>query len=318
MQFTPPSVTVPKAVLLWCVLGLLVTGCSVKKIALNQVGNALAGSGTVISSENDPELVKDAIPFVLVLIETILAENPNHDRLRTAAAAYYTQYAYAFLQSEADYLDLKDWNRAEHLRKRAKNLFLRARDHGLYRLGRGKSDWPERLARSPRTAMEGFDNSAIETLYWTAAAWASAINLGKDDPFLVAELPQMEALIDRAYQLDPDWQNGAIHTFMIAYEINRSATAGDPERIARNRFDSALRAGEGRHLAPYVSLAEAVSVPTQNKTEFQSLLNRAIAADVDRHPETRLINLLTQQRAQWLLSRTDELFLPDLSFEPDE
>ena len=120
------------------------------------MSDALASSETAISPENDPELIKDAIPFMLLLIETILKKNPDHARLRTVAATYYTQYAYAFLQSDADYLDQEDWNQAEHLRKRAKNLFLQVPNHGLYRLNKGKSDWFERLARSPRTAVAGF------------------------------------------------------------------------------------------------------------------------------------------------------------------
>ena len=44
-------------------------------------------------------------------------------------------------------------------------------------------------------------------------------------------------------------------------------------------------------------------------TEFKELLNRALAINPDAKPEWRLVNLVMQRRARWLLSRTDELFL---------
>ena len=47
----------------------------------------------------------------------------------------------------------------------------------------------------------------------------------------------------------------------------------------------------------------------QRRAEFQSLLQKALAVDPDVRPEMRLVNLVAQRRARWLLSRTDELFL---------
>ena len=59
------------------VLGVINLSCSVKKYAINQLGNALAGSGTVFASDPDPELIRDAVPFSLKLIESLLAESPR-------------------------------------------------------------------------------------------------------------------------------------------------------------------------------------------------------------------------------------------------
>lgn len=299
-------------------LAVAAAGCSIQKTALNQIGNTLASAGTTFSSEPDPELAGDAIPFTLKLIESVLEEMPNHARLRTAAAAYFTQYAYGFIQLEADYLEAEDYGQAEHLRRRAKNLFLRARDHGLRNLQIKRPDFFSILAQSPREAAATVEKRSVETLYWTAAAWAAAINLGKDDPFLVAELPQMEALVDRAFELDADWGEGAIHNFLIAYEMNRPNAAEGWEMRARSRFQAAIQLSKGRLLSPYVSLAEAVSVQIQDAREFRSLLNQALAIDIDEHPEARLVNLLMKKRAEWLLTQIDELFLPNENQLPTE
>jgi predicted anti-sigma-YlaC factor YlaD len=49
-------------------------------------------------------------------------------------------------------------------------------------------------------------------------------------------------------------------------------------------------------------------VEKQNKAEFRSLLERALAVNPEAAPEARLVNLVMQRRAKWLLARTDELF----------
>jgi predicted anti-sigma-YlaC factor YlaD len=65
----------------------------------------------------------------------------------------------------------------------------------------------------------------------------------------------------------------------------------------------------GSEAGPLVSLAESVSVAKQNRKEFQALLERALAVDVNAKPEYRLVNLVMQRRARWLLSRIDDLIL---------
>ena len=289
-----------------------------KKIAANQIGNALAGSGTTFASDNDPELVKDAVPFTLKLVESVLAETPKHAPLRTAAAAYFTQYAYGFIQLEADYIEIDDYERAEAMRERAKKLFIRGRNHGLARLELAEPNFRIDLANAPQSAAAKLEPELIETIYWTAAAWASAISLGKDDPYLIGEIPQMEALIDRALVLDPDWDRGAIHSFLIAYEMSRNLDGQDPEHEARAHFAKALDASDGQLLSPYISLAETVSVQNQDHNEFQSLLNQALEIDIDEYPEAQLVNILMRKRAEWLLSQLDELFLLDEGIEINE
>src|SRR5262245_35221422 len=78
------------------------TGCSVKKLAVNKLGDALAEAGTTYASDDDPELVRQALPFGLKTIESLLSESPRHRGLLLAAASGFVQYAYAFVQQDAD------------------------------------------------------------------------------------------------------------------------------------------------------------------------------------------------------------------------
>lgn len=282
------------------------------------MGNALAGSGTTFASEEDPELAREAIPFTLKLVESVLAETPDHARLRTAAASYFTQYAFGFLQLEADYIEAEDYEKAEAMRVRARKLFIRGREHGLARLELSHPNLRSRLAQTPQEAVQSLGSELTETIYWTAAAWGSAITLGKDDPFLVAEIPQMEALIDRALALNSEWNMGAIHSFLITYEMIRQPNGQDPETESRKHFEKTVETSQGKLLSPYISFAEAVSVQTQDLDEFELLLNTALSIDIDEYPDGKLVNLLMKKRAEWLLSQKEELFLLDEGLEFDE
>jgi len=146
-------------------------------------------------------------------------------------------------------------------------------------------------------------------LYWTAAAWGGAVSLGKNDPELIAEIPQLESLIDRALALDESWGGGAIHSFLITYEMNRSGLAGDPAERARRHFERAVELSSGRLAGPYVSYAEAVCVERHDAADFVAQLEKALAIDPDAEPEQRLANLVMQRRARWLLAHQEDLFL---------
>jgi len=299
---------------IWCAFAVmlgatLLGGCSLKRMAVNKLGDALASGGTTFAADDDPELVKAAVPFSLKLMESLLNESPNHRGLLEAASSGFTQYSYAFVQQDADELEPGDFAAAEALRARAKRLYLRARNYGLRGLEAAHPGFTNALSQKPLEAVRRMRKRDVPQLYWCAAAWGSAISLGKDDPALLATIPQMEALIDRALELDESWGEGAIHSFLVSYEMSRQGASGDPVERARRHFERALQLAGGRQAGLFVTFAEAVCVEKQIVKQFEELLGQALAIDADAYPEQRLANLVMQRRARWLLSRKDELFL---------
>ena len=285
------------------------SGCSIRRYVLNKAADALSQSGTAFSSDDDAELVKAAAPFSLKLMESFLAETPQHKGLLAAATSGFTQYAYAFVQEDADEMEERDLAAADALRTRARRLYLRAQRYGLRGLEVKHPGFGKALLANPREAVRAATKSDVPLLYWTAAAWASVISLSKDNPELVGQVPAMEALIDRALELDESYESGSIHTFMISYEMSRNGAAGEPAVRARKHFERALALSKGADASPLVALAEAVTIQNQDVKEFESLLNQALAIDPDANPNTRLLNIVMQRRARWLLSRKSELFL---------
>lgn len=285
------------------------SGCSIKKIAVNKLGDSLASGGTTFASDDDPDLVGEALPFSLKLMESLLAESPKHRGLLLAASSGFTQYAFVYVQVPAEEAEGEDLAKADALRLRARHLYVRARNYGLRDLEITHPNFEHELRQDPKAAVRKMGTKDVPLLYWTAASWGAAIAVSKDDPEMIADLPMVEGLIDRALELNPDYDSGAIHGFLISYEAVRRTASGDFVPRSRKHFERAIELTRGQNASPYVALATTVSVSTQDHEEFESLLKKALAVDPDARPEWKLTNIVMQRRARWLLSREDELFV---------
>src|SRR5437867_11653341 len=151
----------------WLTLLALVmapSSCSLRRFAANSVANTLASGPDVFSSDDDPDLVRDAVPFGLKTMESLLAIVPNNRNLLLAACRGFTQYAYAFVQLPADELEATDYARATAMRERARKLFLRARDYGLRGLDVGTRGVSAELRRNPDAAVSRFRVKDVPSL----------------------------------------------------------------------------------------------------------------------------------------------------------
>jgi predicted anti-sigma-YlaC factor YlaD len=291
-------------------------GCSVQRFAANQLADTLAASGTTYASDDDPELVGAALPFGLKLMESVLASAPEHRDLLAATSAGFTQYAYAFVHQEGDALGLDDTDRAWLAWNRARRLYLRARDYGLRGLDVTLPGFSAELRTSHAAAVARAGPAEVDLLYWTAVSWAAAVSLGKDDPSLVAELPIVSALIDRALAVDEDWDRGAIHSFLVTYVMSRPDAEGDRVTDAKRHFDRAVELSQGMAAGPHLAWAESVCLVREDRACFEQALAAALRIDAGALPSLRLVNTVMQRRATWLLANVDRWILPPLPDEP--
>ncbi len=289
---------------------LALAGCGAA--ASMVVADALSSSKSAgtYAQDDDPELVRAAVPFGLKTMEGLLAEQPDHQGLLTALASGFTQYAYAFVQGEAEEDELIGKSGpARELRGRAKKLYLRARDYGLRGLEARHRGLAEKLrgARDLDVALATLNKDDLPLVYWTAASWALAIASGKGDMALVAEIPAPGALMQRAMALDEAWDEGAIHEFFISWDVAQGADEAAFRR-AREHLDRALVLSRGRKIGAIVAYAEAVSVARQDRAEFTRLLTEVANADLEGDRAHRLANVLARRRARLLLAHADDLF----------
>jgi len=286
------------------------TGCAlVKRKAVGVVASTLASSGDVFTRDDDPELVGQAIPFGLKLYESLLDSAPRNKELLVATCSNFTQYGVAFLETEA--LELGDADHhAEvvHLNDRALKLYMRARAYCLRAMEVRFPGITARLMQDPAAALRPARKADVPLLYWMAASWGSAIALALDKPDVSIDLPSVRALAERALALDDGWNKGALHEMLVSLDTLPEVIGGSPAR-AREHFERAVALQQGRSPGPYVALARGLALPAQDRAEFESLLNRALAIDPDADPSTRLVTIVQQRRARALLKHADAMFI---------
>ena len=283
-------------------------GCSPRTYIVQRVANVMSSGVQIFSTDDDPDLVREAAPFALKAEEYVLSQAPAHRGLLASLSRGFTQYASAFVLQDA--LEERDRERADAGTDRAKRLLLRAKEYGMRGLEAAHPGFGNRLPADPKAAAAMAGKEDVPLLFWTAASWSLSISLSGADPHMLADLPRCESLMRRALALQENYDHGAIHEYFVAFEGRRPEAMGGSLDEAKRHFERAMELGGGRRISPLVTFAETVSVRTQDRQEFLGLLSRALAFDArGEAPEFRLANLLAQRKARWLIGRVDELFL---------
>lgn len=283
-------------------------GCLPRTYLVHRMADSVSAGGELFSSDDDPELVRDAVPFALKAEEYLLSRNPGHRGLLLSLCRGFTQYAAAFVWQDA--VEKADRREADAGKERARRFFLRAMEYGVRGLSAAVPGFRERLAEDPRGAAAMAGREKVPLLYWTAASWSLAIASSPNVPSLLADLPRCEALMRRALELQEDYDAGAIHEYFVAFEGGRPEAMGGSVERARVHYDRAMELAAGKRISPMVTYAETVSVRTQNRAEFLDLLGKALSFDARTGPASyRLANLVAQRKAKWLQGRVNALFL---------
>ena len=298
--------------LLFCLI-FMAASCSINKMAINAVSNALTGSGSsdVFTGDDDPLLVGDALPFAIKMYEALLSQNPNHEGLLLTTGSLFVMYANAFVQSPAEMMDSVEYYEERNAGlDRAKKLYLRGYtllSSAIDKKYPGFSTAPVQDG-SLGTLLKKFKKEDVPLLYWTVAGGLSAYSIDVFDFDLGAGIPKWDLMIARAYELDPDFNNGAIDDFYIQFYAAMPETLGGDKAKSEIHYKRALEKSGYKSAGPYVSYARAICVPAQDYDTFRENLEKALEIDTDDDPSNRLVNILSQKKARYMLDNAYEYF----------
>ncbi len=309
-------VTAFGAVGLFSVFG---SGCTLKHLAVNQTAEILVDANRAFASEPDRELAAAAIPASLKTIEGFLAAHPQQPQLLELLAEGYFNYAFAFLETDAERQQLvqEDAGAAAKLRVRALGLYKRSSVFALRLLEQRRPELAAMLRHSqigghallaPDLLSEvGKDD--VAPLFWFGSAQAAIINLSKDDPSSLARLPIAKAILARTIELDEDFFFASAMTSLGAIAASTPQALGGDPKLASRHFERAIELTGGRHLFSKVLYARMVGVQKGDKNFYANGLRDVLAADPNVDPQMALANHIAQARAKVYLEIIDDVFL---------
>lgn len=296
---------------LWVIAALILfCSCSINKMAIGAISDALSGDGnsTTFTADNDPQLVGDAIPFAIKLYETLLAQNPSHQGLILTTGSLFVMYANAFVQGPAKMLPPAQQEEQQKAYNRAKNLYLRGTAILYSGLDKKYPGFSKARAQDLDALLAKTKKEDVALLYWTAAGNLSAYSFNVMDPEFMIRLSDCLKMVDRAYALDEHFNKGAIDDLYILLYAALPETNGGDKKRAQEHFDISLKKSEGLLAGPYVAYAESLCIPAQDYDTFKLQLEKALSIDPNADESNRLINIINQNRAEYLLNNASRYF----------
>lgn len=291
-------------------LWMLATSCTPKKIASDLTSQIFRGGAPAFEMEADPEIAEMAgIPLIKV-IEAFHHDNPHNKTYRILLARSFSTYAFGFLEWNMLRFENSNPELYEKNLARAKRFYDQGKHHGLAVLKR-KGSFKNALNKDLQTfkkSLKSFGRSDVPALFWTAFNWGSSINLNKDSPLSIVELPKVQAIMERVLELDENYYYGGPHLFFGVFYGSRPKMFGGNPTLSQEHFDKALKAFERKSLLAQVTYAQTYAVQYQDRALFESLLNEVLATDPKVLPEQRLGNEIAHMKAKWLLENADRYF----------
>lgn len=266
---------------------LLLAGCSLNKMAVKTTSGIIQNGMPAVFRERDPQFVKDALPGNLQLMSMLIENDDSDPALLTAAAQGFCGYAFMFLEDENE-------ERASAFYEKGGAYAIRASEReGIVR--EGGIDQALLTAKS------------VPAAFWRVFCRAGFINLNRNEPDAIAELPKIMPVAEKMASVRPDYYYNGVYAILGTYHAIRPKMLGGDPAKAKLNFDEALKGPGADFLLNKYMAAKMYAVAAQDPEYFDKALNEVLSAEL-KDDETRLPNEVARLKAKKLLEKKDELF----------
>ena len=179
---------------------MLSSGCT--SLLVNPLLDPLALS---LQKQTDLELLQDGAPSLLLLLDGLIASDPDNEQLLMTATKAYG--AYATVLYEDDQVE------------RAVNMSIKARKYGINLLKQlpGLKNIDNDTLDVIDQSLDKFSPGKVGYLFWGTYGWAIWIQYQDGAPAAMADLPIVEKIMLRVVELDESYYYGGAHIFLGSY-----------------------------------------------------------------------------------------------------
>ena len=269
------------------ILFLTLTGCSLNRLAAKSTASIIDKGLPAIYRERDPQFAREALPANLKLMEVLLESDPGNQTLLLDAAMGFCGYGFMFIEDESE--------------TRASALYEKG---GAYAL---KALSLKGAVKEGQVSTEALNKNSAPAAFWHTFCRAAYVNLNRDVPDAIAELPKIMPVAERVAELTPAYYyNGSYAVLGTYYAIRPRIFGGDPQKAKLN-FDKALQGDGADFLLNSYMAAKMYAVAAQDQAYFETALNAILAAEL-KDDDARLPNEVAKIKTKKLLEKKDELF----------
>ena len=251
---------------------------------------------TNLQKQTDVELVCEGTPSLLLMLDSMIASDPDDKDLLITATKAFSGYAAA----------LAACNKSQ----RAATVSTKARHYGLALL------WPgidlHTIATFPlpklQTRLLSLSENDVDALFWAGSGWMTWIHHQQGSPASLAQLIRVEQIMLRVLELDESYYHGSAHFFLGAYYGSRPPLLGGKPDKSRRHFERALDISNREYLPGLVLYAETYARMSFDRELFSALLQEVLDFPLEGRPDLGLANQLAKRNASKLLSEVEQFF----------
>ncbi len=268
---------------------LSLSGCSsmITERFANNLGNA-------ILSQTDPEVAAASIPTFMVMMDSLVLDAPKNPAILSASANLNGAYASLFASSNAQAKQL-----TEKSLQQARTAICTETAAICSRNNLSLEQFKEILA--------SIDEANIDLLYALGTAWAGWIQSHRDDWDALAQVPKVEAVMNRVVELDEQFEWGRGHLYLAVINSQLPPALGGKPGIGRMHFEKAIEISEGQDLIAKVEFARQYARLMFDQELHDQLLNEVIETKTTVIT-LNLSNAVAKQQAKQLLNTSKEYF----------
>lgn len=280
------------------------SACAPRKIATSITADVASRGMFAVESESDTFVARETVLPLIKMLEVLQQGDPNNKKFNGILAKAYGNYAFGFGEIEM-MRTLADGNPGHSISEwpnRVKGFYLKGKQSGVKALANGKKDIETVSMPDFPKYLKKFGKKDIDTLFWTAFNWGSYINMNRGDIVEVANLPRVEAMVDRVIEIDPNFNCGVAYAFKGVIIVGNPLRNGGKPETAKPYFEKAIASCDSKYLMNKVMYAEWYGGNTNEKGLFKTELNEVISSDTTGAlPKYALANELAKERAKLLL-----------------
>jgi len=260
----------------------------------------IEGGIHAMNQETDLQLAEDSMPANLSMLNGMIELDPENAQLHTYAAQAYYGLAYGFNE---DY----DISRAEQFYQRGlKHGLIALQLHGIS--PQGKTSIKKLSSQQLEAQLQSLGKDHVATLFWTASNWAKLIDINRDKPASLIQLPKPTAMMQRVLELDESYYFGGAHIYFGVYYGSRAQALGGNFKKAAQHFEQARQLTDNKLLIADLIQAQYLSRQMHDRDDFHQRLTKILDAPEDLYPDAALLNQIAKRKAKLLLDKEDQWF----------
>ena len=274
---------------------LSLSACSMDRMMVKASMPMIESGIEAMNQEDDLQLAAEAMPANISMMNSLIHMDPENIRLHVYAAQAYYGLSYGFTEDSE--------------KQRADRFYLRGLKHGLIALQllgieNIKAMHPDEL----ELQLQNIGVEHVDALFWTASNWAKWIDLNRDDPASLIQLPKPTAMMQRVLELDETFYYGSAHMYFGVYYGARAPMLGGDFEKSRWHFDRARQINDNKLLIVDLLQAQYLSRQMFDREDFHRRLTAIVEAPDDLYPELALLNQIAKRKAGLLLEKEDQWF----------